>query len=152
MGDQMVCSRHEDCGLTEFDCRMADSRTPAQKVADVLHADRHGADGYSCPAPSTAPHPKDRVLAGRIVEALDLSGQASPATGAGLPRTPAQFRLVQDWTGMGLTVQVIAVAAHEGQDVLVFAHSHAMDGEMNPEVRELLDSMAAWTGGYEQVT
>ena len=24
MGDQKACERHDDCGLTEFDCRMAD--------------------------------------------------------------------------------------------------------------------------------
>lgn len=29
MGDQQVCQRHENCGLTEFDCRLAEQTNKA---------------------------------------------------------------------------------------------------------------------------
>lgn len=40
-------------------------------VAQVLHDHRHDADGYSCPARGTTPHPYDRALAEKIVAALE---------------------------------------------------------------------------------
>jgi len=58
------------------------------------------------------------------------------------------FRFIKDWQGMGLTYQVIAKEAYEGQDILIWAWSCAMDGPVDEEVEHLLNQMSNWSGGW----
>jgi hypothetical protein len=50
-------------------------------VARTLHDDRHGEDGFSCPAGGVAPHPKDVALAERIVARLSFASSQSADSG-----------------------------------------------------------------------
>jgi hypothetical protein len=55
----------------------SDRRAQVDLVAQVLHGERHGEDGFSCPAGGVAPHPKDVALAERIVSSLVSASHAS---------------------------------------------------------------------------
>lgn len=59
-----------------------------------------------------------------------------------------RIRVERDRSGSGDVVRVIAVAAHEGKDVLIYAHAFHTDGPLCPDAKAVLDAVAVWTGGY----